>query len=101
MNRCEIIRIRLAQNNYNDVLAKLQELVSGLDKMEMEIYRHVAVDTDIAIHLRIQSTDSPLASSETGQHLASALKELGLVNHSTWMEIDMEAISEQSKGEKL
>ena len=101
MNRIEIIRIRLARSNVDDVLAKLKDLASGLDKMDIEIYRHIAVDTDIAIHLLIQSTDSPSASSETGQHLASALKELGLVNHSVWVKIAKEDIDEAKKGKQL
>ncbi len=101
MNRIEIIRIRLAKSNYHDVLAKFQDLVSGLDKTDIKIYRHAAVDTDIAIHLHIQSSHSERAISETSQHLASALKELGLVNHSVWVEIDSEKTTEKKKGEQL
>jgi hypothetical protein len=100
MKRIEIIRIRLARGGYEDVLTVLQQLAGGSDDTVVRIYRHAAVGSDIAIHLHTRASDSEPAFSETGQHLASALKEIGLVNRSVWLEIDREYVNGRITGDQ-
>ena len=88
MKGIEIIRIRLAQNNKKETMAKIQELVSGLDQRGIKLYRHPSVESDMSLHLHFQSSNSKLAVSELGAHLVSILKGIGLVNHSIWIELE-------------
>jgi hypothetical protein len=100
MKRIEIIRIRLAQGGYKNILTRLQQLVGGSDDTVVRIYRRAAVESDIAIHLQTQASDSQPAFSEAGQHLVMALKEIGLVNRSVWLEIDREYVNERIEGDQ-
>jgi hypothetical protein len=44
------------------------------------------VNTDFSIHLFHETAKVKDWGSELGQHIASALKEYGLVNHQIWIE---------------
>ena len=101
MNRIEIIRIRLAQSRNDEMLSEILELARGLDRSVMRIYRHAVMDSDISIHLHFSSSDSAEGISDLGSYLVSRLKGVGLVNHSTWVELVESSIKSENKGGKL
>ncbi len=57
---------------------------SGL--ISIKIYRNPLIDTDVSIHLCWESTRVQQEGSAMGLRLAKALREIGLVYHSTWVE---------------
>ncbi len=86
MKWVEIIKLRSAGNDprgLNDLLLPMSDLrQSGL---EIGIYRHAALESDVSIHL-YWDTEGPVRSgSELGLQLARTLEEFGLVDHSIWI----------------
>ncbi len=92
MNIVEVIRIRLSQEPNKEIVSQIHEYANNLGLENFSIYRHYSVETDMTIHLHHQT--SILKVSEKGKTLATLLKELGLVNHSVWVEFDSENINE-------
>ena len=86
MHTLEIIRIRLASESIDEVLAKVNELADELDAVSFKIYRHASIDTDLVIHLHHPTVVTQ--PSESGLLMASLLSSMGLINHSTWVEVD-------------
>jgi hypothetical protein len=84
----EIIRLRLAWKGS----APLGELLDSISKVEqsglvnMKIYRHAALETDLSVHLCWKSDQPGENGSPLGLHLGQALREFGLVDHSVWIE---------------
>jgi hypothetical protein len=54
--------------------------------VEMKIYRHAALDTDLSVHLHWKSEWPEQNGSPLGLHLAQVFKDFGLVDHSIWIE---------------
>lgn len=54
--------------------------------VEIEIYRHCVVETDLSLHIHWESEKESQDKSPLGLRFASALKPLGLLNHSVWIE---------------
>ena len=52
--------------------------------MEVRIYHHATVTTDLAIHLR--PGGSGACTSDLGLLLAAALREHGMLEHTVWIE---------------
>jgi hypothetical protein len=58
----------------------------SLHLVEMRIYRHSVVETDFSIHIYWKSEPGRQDKSPLGLRLSSALRNLGLLNHSVWVE---------------
>jgi hypothetical protein len=54
--------------------------------VEIKIYHHSVVETDLSIHLYWKSELGSQNKSPLGLRFSSALKPLGLLNHSAWVE---------------
>ena len=54
--------------------------------VEIKIYQHSMVETDFSMHIHWESEKESQDKSSLGLNLASALKPLGLLNHSVWIE---------------
>lgn len=88
MKWLEVIKLRSAGGSSG----LLEELLlpifrsnqSGL--LEMKTYRHVALETDVSVHLHWNSEMPEPNGSALGLCLAQALKEFGLIDHSVWVE---------------
>jgi hypothetical protein len=52
----------------------------------IKIYHHSVVETDLSIHIYWKSELGSQDKSPLGLRFSSALKPLGLVNHSVWVE---------------
>jgi len=92
MTYIEVIRIRLSDSGIGEVKSKIRELAANLEHADMRVYQHATIKSDFAVHIR-HRTSRP-AVSESGQHLVAVLKEMGLVNHSIWVEFDSEKMIE-------
>ena len=54
--------------------------------LEIKIYHHSVVETDLSIHIYWKSEPGSQTKSSLGLRFSSALKNLGLLNHSVWVE---------------
>jgi len=75
----------------------IDELLKGIDEsdaaadrpqhlVEIKIYHHLVVETDLSIHIHWESEKESQDKSPLGLRFSSALKPLGLLNHSVWVE---------------
>jgi len=86
MDWMEEIRARLTDAARDSVLA---ELGQGLREVpahlvEVRVYAHAWVPTDLCIHLHWRGTEPPAGGSEAGLRLAAGLQAVGSVRHSIW-----------------
>jgi hypothetical protein len=54
--------------------------------VEIRIYHHSVVETDLSIHIYWESEKDSRDKSPLGLRFSSALKPLGLLNYSVWVE---------------
>ena len=91
MKWLEIIELRSVGRNRELLESQLQKLINEVDKetkkQAIKAYSRVMIGTDFSIHLFHDSNKVENSGSPLGLRLASALKELGLVNHSIWIEM--------------
>jgi len=94
MKWVEIISLRCAGNIETRFI---DELLKGVDEsdaatdmskhlVEIKIYHHSVVETDLSIHIYWKSKPGSQNKSPLGLRFSSALKPLGLLNHSIWVE---------------
>jgi hypothetical protein len=90
MNWVEIITLR-SPTRINTQL--VDELVKQVDKsdtpkhlVEIRIYHHSVVETDLSIHIHWKSELGSQHKSSLGLKFSYALRNLGLLNHSVWVE---------------
>ncbi|MGA1870178.1 MAG: hypothetical protein ACMUJM_16700 [bacterium] len=91
MKWLEIIELRSAKSNLELLESQLQKLLNDLEKEAKKhtitAYSRVMIDNDLSIHLIHDSKNVEKNGSSLGTHLASLLKEYGMVNHSVWVEL--------------
>ena len=87
MKWLEIIELR----SVGSLESQLKNLINKVNKASkyktIKIYSHTTVETDFSIHLFHDSKKGENSGSRLGLRLASALKEFGLVNYSTWIKM--------------
>ena len=90
MKAVEIITVRLDRQREGLLLRDLCRELDASDRhdaaVDIEVYRHATVQTDLSIHLRWETRPSRGLKTTLGQRLASALREFGPTNHSIWQE---------------
>jgi hypothetical protein len=90
MKWVEIIALRSLSNINTRFLNELirEECKSDTTKhpAEIRIYHHSVVETDLSIHIYWKSEPGSQCKSPLGLKLSYALKDLGLLNHSVWVE---------------
>lgn len=94
MKWVEIISLRCATNIntsfVNELLKGISESDSAKDTpehlVEIRIYHHSMVETDLSIHIYWESESGSPDKSPLGLRFSSALRDLGLLNHSVWVE---------------
>ena len=88
MKWLEVIKLRSAGESSGLLIEFLLPMAnvgqSGL--VEMKVYRHAGLDTDLSVHLHWNSEPPELNGSALGLRLAQAFKEFGLVDHAVWIE---------------
>ncbi len=87
MKWLEVIKLRSAGKNpwsLEELLRSMTQVKqSGL--VEMQTYRHAALETDLSVHLLWESEFPERNGSAPGLRLVQALKEFGLTDHSIWL----------------
>ena len=90
MKWVEIITLR-SPTRINTQL--VDELVKQVDRsdmprhlVEIRIYHHSVVETDLSIHIHWKSEPGSQHKSPLGLKFSYALRNLGLLNHSVWVE---------------
>jgi hypothetical protein len=88
MRWLEVIKLRSAgkgSGSLEEFLAPINRLSqNGL--VGIKTYRHASLEMDWNVHLFWESERPEQNGSNLGLHLAQALKEFGLVDHSIWVE---------------
>jgi hypothetical protein len=89
MKWLEIIKVRSAGESH----FLLEELLYSIEKLsqkgflEIKIYSHIVLESDLSIHLCWESEQPEPNGSTLSLHLIKTLREFGLVDHSIWTEI--------------
>ena len=94
MKWVEIIALRSPANIDTQFVDELVKEVGKSDNpshtpehlVEIRIYRHSVVETDLSIHIYWKSEPGSEHKSPLGLRFSSALRNLGLLNHSVWVE---------------
>ncbi|MFZ2445160.1 MAG: hypothetical protein WAW37_02270 [Syntrophobacteraceae bacterium] len=90
MKCVEIITLRsLAKDNrklVDELLRQVSEQKGLGSPASIEIYHHPIIETDLSIHIHWEIQGQNPYKSPLGQQLSYALKGLGLLNHSLWVE---------------
>lgn len=87
----EIISVRTASYEETqaalDVCQNIRPQGSARRPMEVRVYSSASYETDLSVHIRWKSDWRRLGKTPFGLELSSALSNLGLVNHTFWMEV--------------
>ena len=94
MKWVEIISLRCPSNIDTRLVDELLKEVSESDSatdtpehlVEIRVYHHSIVETDLSIHIYWESEPGSQEKSPLGLRFSSALRDLGLLNHSVWVE---------------
>jgi len=90
MKWVEIITLRSPANINTQFLDELLKEVGKSDTpkhlVEIRIYHHSVVETDLSIHIYWKSEPGSQHKSPLGLKVFYALRNLGLLNHSVWVE---------------
>ena len=91
MKWVEIITLRSPENINVQFLDAILGQITNFDNpknlIELKIYYHSVVETDLSIHLHWKSEPgSQHHKSPLGLKFSYALRSLGLLNHSVWVE---------------
>ncbi len=90
MKCVEIITLRSLSNIdigfLNQLLMEECKSDTAEHPAEIRIYRHSVVETDLSIHIYWESEPGSRHKSPLGLKFSYALRNLGLLNHSVWVE---------------
>jgi hypothetical protein len=94
MKWVEIISLRSTGSINGELVNELLKGIDGSDAaadtpkhlVEIKIYHHSVVETDLSVHIYWESEKESERKSPLGLRFAYALKPLGLLNHSVWIE---------------
>ena len=92
MKWAEVIMVRSAGSSADILDAALQDLMNQVaieaEHKAVRVFRRENLDSDICIVLFHNRKKVKAGGSILGLHLVAALKEVGLVNHTIWSEIE-------------
>ena len=91
MKWVEMIRLRLAEGKMKLTLeATMQRLINGaagnIGQTPIRVFRREKLASDVCVILFHNGKKPKTGGSALGLHLAAALMEVGLVNHTIWDE---------------
>ena len=86
MNQLEIIHLRMAGRSPDRMLEQLRRSLYTRVGTRVRIYRQARVSGDIGVHLHLLPGEGAGEPSDLGLHLAAALREHGMVEHTVWIE---------------
>lgn len=87
MRALEVVHLRMAVDGVADLVDVIRESVGAQwESMEIRIYRHARLGSDVIVHLHREIADEHAPVSDVGTRLAALLREHGMVEHSVWVE---------------
>jgi hypothetical protein len=88
----EVIHVRVADQELDRLIPIFTQLIDEIRENEscrkVKLFRRALLKTDVCLHLYHDSENSQDTGSSVGLHLAAALKQFGMVNHTVWMVSD-------------
>jgi hypothetical protein len=70
----------------DELLQQVVESKTSGRPEKIRMYQNSIVETDLSIHIYWETKPRPQRESPLGQQFSYALKNLGLLNHSVWVE---------------
>ena len=90
MKWVEIITLRsptkINMQFVDELLRQVDQSDTPKHLIEIRTYHHSKVETDLSIHMHWKSETGSQHKSPLGLKLSYALRDLGLLNHSVWVE---------------
>lgn len=90
MKWIEIITLRSLVKESRQLVDELLHQVAQQREPEpaatIRVYHHPTIETDLSIHIQWETETQKPGNSPLGEQLSYALKGLGLLNHSIWVE---------------
>ena len=90
MKWVEIITLRsptkISMQFVDELLRQVDQSDTPKHLIEIRTYHHSKVETDLSIHMHWKSETGSQHKSPLGLKLSYALRDLGLLNHSVWVE---------------
>ena len=104
MKWVEIISLRCSakidKRFVDELLKGISQFDSATDTpehlVEIRVYHHSIVETDLSIHIYWESEPGSQDKSPLGLRFSSALRDLGLLNHSVWVEKSAQGAARRS-----
>ncbi|MFC1693007.1 hypothetical protein ACFL1R_05845 [Candidatus Latescibacterota bacterium] len=91
MRWLEIIELRSATSKWKKMATQIKKMITDLNRdtgnHSLTAYSQAMIENDFSIHLTHESCSVEKNGSSLGLHLASVLREYGMVNHSVWIEL--------------
>lgn len=88
----EVIHLRVTDQDYERLMPTFTQLIDKIREKEscrmVKLFRRALLETDICLHLYHDSHHPEDGGSPVGLRLVNALKPLGMVHHTVWMEIE-------------
>jgi hypothetical protein len=90
MKWIEIITLRsptnISKQFLDELLKEVGKSETPEDLIEIRMYHHSVVETDLSIHIHWNSETGSQHKTPLGLRFSYALRNLGLLNHSVWVE---------------
>lgn len=88
MKITEIIHVRLSAGMPPGLSEKIRKSISAEISAEFfTIFQRDNLESDLAVHIHRNEDITQSGPSQFGIHLASSLKEYGLIDHTIWKEL--------------
>ncbi len=84
MSHLEIIHLRSSGEPLESLGRRIRESLGPEIRAEVALYRRHGLETDVAVHIRHPEVREDNGPGRLGLRLASALRSLGLVEHTLW-----------------
>ena len=92
MKWLEVIHLRVTDQDYERLMPTFNQLLDEIREKEncrmVKLFRRALLETDVCLHLYHDAHHPEDGGSPVGLRLVNALKPLGMVNHTVWMEIE-------------
>lgn len=87
MRRLEIIHLRFAADPPPRLVEDIRRsILAAGESSSVRIYHHSTITTDLGVHLDLHVDEVDTQPSDLGVHLAAALRDHGMVEHTVWIE---------------
>jgi hypothetical protein len=91
MVRLEIIHVRLAAEYPEGLTDSIRHAADALENdWCVQVYERLGPMADLGIHIKHRLSEHDVRPSSLGEHLASELRQYGMVEHSIWCEYSVE-----------